>query len=173
VLIAAVGSQLLETLRARLGSRWTYGIAILLFVAWSSYPITKTSEYVRNSMLRGDVSPYNSINKGNIEESALAVYLHSLDLRGEPVYSNGCDTAWFILRREVDPIPTLRSADRTTELEQRYAGWPGPGSTAYVVWINAESHKTNYATPDELASIADLTQLYADQDASVYRARAR
>ena len=124
-------------------------------------------------MVRGDVSSYNSINKGNIQESALAVYLHSLDLGGKAVYSNGCDTAWFILRREVDPVPTLRSSDRAAELEQRYNGWPAPASLAYVVWINAESHKTNYATPDELASIAELTQLYADQNASVYRASAR
>ncbi|MFN2121850.1 MAG: hypothetical protein ACK2T0_15825 [Anaerolineales bacterium] len=173
VLMAAIGSQLLTSLRGRLGSRWTYGLAILLFVAWSSYPITRASEYVRSSMLRGDISPYNSINKGNIQRSDLAVYLHSLDLEGKAVYSNGCDTAWFILRREVKRLPTLRSADRAAELEERFAGWPGPGSRAYVVWINAESHKTNYATPDELASIADLTQLYTDQDASVYRARAR
>jgi hypothetical protein len=173
VLMAAVGSQLLEAAKARLGSRWTYGIAIVLFIAWTSYPVSKSSEYVRNSMVRGDVSSYNSINKGNIQKSALAIYLHSLDLEGKAVYSNGCDTAWFILRREVDPIPTLRTSDRTAELGQRYAGWPGPGSTAYVVWINAEAHKTNYATPEELASIANLTQLYADENASVYYASAR
>jgi hypothetical protein len=173
VLMAALGSQLLQSAKSSLGSRWTYGLAILLFVAWTSYPITRTSEYVRSSMLHGDVSSYNSINKGKIQQSALADYLHSLDLNEKAVYSNGCDTAWFILRREVDPIPNLRSTDRATELKQRYAGWPSPASTAYVVWINAEAHKTNYATPEELASLADMTQLYADQDASVYLASAR
>jgi hypothetical protein len=173
VLMAAIGSQLLESAKAKLGGRWTYGIAIVLFVAWTSYPISKTSEYVRNSMLRGDVSSYNSINKGNIRESALATYLRSLDLEGTVVYSNGCDTTWFILRRQVNPIPTLMTSDRAADLQQRYAGWPGPMASAYVVWINAESHKTNYATPVELTSIADMTKLYADQNASVYYVRAR
>jgi len=173
VLMAAFGSQLLGYARARVGSRWTHGIAIVLFIAWSSYPVAKTNEYVRDSMLRGDVSPYNSINKDNIQTSALAAYLHSLDLRGAAVYSNGTDSTWLILRREVEPTPRLRSADRIAELEQRYAGWPGPGASAYVVWVNAESYKTNYATPAELGAIADLTQLYADRIASVYFARAR
>ena len=146
---------------------------MLLFVVWASYPISKTNEYVRASVLRGDVSSYNSINKGDIQRSALAQYLRGLDLRGKQLYSNGCDTTWFMVRNLVYPLPTLESADRLAELRQRFAGWPGPGSEGYAVWINAEAHKTNYATPAELGAVASLTQVYADENATVYYVTSR
>ena len=173
VLMSAIGLQVFESAKSRISGRLAYGVAILLFVVWTSYPISKTNEYVRGSMLRGDVSSYNSINKGDVQRSALAEYLRRLDLRGKNVYSNGCDTTWFMLRTLVIPIPTLESADRATELQQRYAGWPGSGKEGYVVWINAEAHKTNYAGPEELGRIADLSQIYTDQDATVYSVKSR
>ena len=173
VLMSAIGVQVVDAARTRFGDRMAYGLAILLFAAWASYPISRSNEYVTASLKRGDVSSYNSINKGSIQRSALAEYLRSLDLRGRTVYSNGCDTTWFMLRTLALPVPTLVSTDRAAELQQRFAGWPGSGTEGYVVWINAEAHKTNYATPAELEVVADLSQLYADQDATVYDVKAR
>ena len=173
VLMSAIGFQVIDAARSRVSSRLVYGLAILLFALWASYPISKSNEYVVASMARGDVSSYNSINKGSIQRSALAEYLRGLDHRGSTVYSNGCDTTWFMLRTLVVPVPTLGSSDRAAELQQRYAGWPGPGTEGYVVWINAEAHKTNYATPAELGAIADVSQLYADEDATVYYVKSR
>jgi hypothetical protein len=168
VLISAIGARLVEFAKSRLGGRLAYGAAVLLFVVWASYPISKTNEYVRASMLRGDVSSYNSINKGDVQRSRLAEYLRDLDLRGKHLYSNGCDTTWFMVRNLVYPLPTLESADRPAELRERFPDWPGAGIDGYAVWINAEAHKTNYATPTELAAVASLTRLYSDENATVY-----
>jgi hypothetical protein len=173
IFISLVASPVLEAGRRRMGAQTTYAIGLLLLAAWSAYPISRSTEYVRGSMAHGDVSSYNSINKANIRQSQLARYLHGLDLKGRTVYSNGGDTAWFILRSIVRPVPTLASTDRADELRQRYTNWPGAGSAGYVLWINAEAHKTNYATPGELSTIADLQALYSDDAGSVYAVQGR
>ncbi len=173
VLISVVGAQLLQAARSRVPGRVLYGIAIVLFVIWTSYPLSKSNEYVRASMARGDVSSYNSINKGDVQRSSMAEFLRGLNLQDETLYSNGGDTTWLMVRTLVEPVPILQSTARAAELAQRYAGWPKPGTGGYVVWLNAEAHKTNYATPEELSTIADLVALYTDQNGSVYSVRSR
>jgi hypothetical protein len=173
IVLSTIARPLIRAARQRLGNLAVYVVASVLFLGWSAYPITKTDQYVRESMAHGDVSSYNSINKDSIQESPLAHYLHGLDLNGKRVYTNGVDTAWFILRRQVYSSPTFDTDNRSTELKERFNGWPGAGVSGYIVWLNAEAHKTNYATPAELSSIADVSQLYADDNASVYAVKAR
>ena len=43
-----------------------------------------------------------------------------------------------------------------------------------MVWINAEAHKTNYATPAELSTVADrVTKVYRYEAATVYYVKSR
>ena len=175
-LLVVVFSIALPPLRAamvRFGPRWIYAATLLLFLAWSVYPLAKTNEYVRESMRVGDVSSYNSINKANIRTSPLARFLLSLDLRQRKVYTNGGDSAWFILHRQVDPTPMLRSDDRLASLQQQYAEWPGAGGNGYLIWFKSEAYKESYATPEELSSIAQLRQVYQDEKATVYYVSSR
>lgn len=173
LVLFAIGRHALRTAQRVLGSTaFTVG-AILISLIWSAYPISKSAEYVRKSMTSGDVSSYNSINKGDVQTSALAKYLHSLTIGDQQVYSNGGDTTWFILRRSVQATPTLDTPERDAELRRRYPEWPGRGTSGYVVWLNAEAHKTNYATPEELAEIADMKMLFTDGSNTVYLVTAR
>jgi hypothetical protein len=45
------------------------------------------------------------------------------------------------------------------------------GRDAYLVWMLTEAHKTSYATPGELASIAGVQELYTFEYATVYQVR--
>jgi hypothetical protein len=173
MILLSVGGHLLQGAKRRFGSIPVNSAAILLFLLWSSYPISKSSEYVSKSMAHGDISPYNSINKSDIRDSSLASYLRNLELAGRTVYSNGGDTAWFLLRAQVSPLPVLGATDRQTELAATYKGWPGPGNGGYIVWINAEAYKPHFATPAELSAIADLSTLYSDETATVYYVQRR
>lgn len=171
--LGTVGSQILRAAEARLGSSLVLWASILLFLGWSVYPISKSFEYVSRSMLSGDISSYNSINKGDIRSSALANTLRSLDMSGRRVYSNGTDTAWFVLRTQVYAIPTLRSSDRSAELKTRFKDWPGVGGAGYIVWLNAEAYKTSYATPAELGEIANVGRISGDDNGVVYSVEPR
>lgn len=172
MLLAVVGGQLLEAGKRKVEPGRFYGAVLAMFLVWTIYPISKSNDYVRESMAHGDVSPYNSINKGSIRDSALAHYVSTLDMEGKQVYSNGGDTVWFVTRHRVRTLPFLESDDRNGEL-QRLKGWPGPQGEGYILWIPAEAHKAYYATPAELTSIADITSLFADEHASVYYVTAR
>jgi hypothetical protein len=123
---------------------------------------------VRESHAHGDVSRYNSFNRSDIAHSPLAEYLRGLDLDGKRIYSNGSDTAWFILRRRIDRAPTLRTADRLAELQKDWGVWPGLGREGYLIWVQGEVHKAFYATPAELATIADVQQVFSDENGTVY-----
>lgn len=173
VVLSVIGGRLLGSAKHRFGTAPVYAAITILFLAWSAYPISKTSEYVRESMAHGDVSSYNSINKGSVRDSALAHYLRGLDLEGKKVYSNGPDTVWLILETQVLPLPTLASSDRAEELRRRFQKWPGAYAEGYIVWIHAEAYKTYYATPAELSSIADITSLYSGENADVYVIKGR
>jgi hypothetical protein len=173
VVVFTMVTPLFEAVMSRLGSRWTHGLIIPLFLIWSAYPLAKTYEYVRESMVSGDVSAYNSINKLNARSSPLARYLMSLDLRQIRLYSNGSARAWFILRTQVQPPPSLPSHGRWAYLEQQYAHWPGVGQEAYLVWFNNEGYSATNATPEELSLIANLRQVYTDPEGTVYLVSSR
>jgi hypothetical protein len=169
--MAALGAHIMEAARRRVNPKWLNGAIVVVFLMWSVYPISKSVEYIRQSARRGDVSAHNSINKGHIRDSSLARFLGELDLNGKQLYSNGGDTVWFIMRTQVQAVPILQSDDRELELKQRFGGWPTPAGEGYIVWIKAEAHKTNYATPEELGEVAEITRLYRDENGSVYSVR--
>jgi hypothetical protein len=168
IVLFTLGMQLLRAAKLKLGAYPVYGLAILLFVVWSSYPIGKAGEYVRKSMASGDASSYNSINQGDIRNTALAQYLRSLDLRDRRIYTNGSDSAWFILRAQIDPMPIIQSDDRLAYLKQHYGKWPGRDTEGYLIWFAGEAHKESYATPEELSAVADLREVYSDETGTVY-----
>jgi len=168
LLMAIMGEQLIEAAKRRVPPAGLYAAVVLIFLIWAIYPIGKGADYVRESIAHGDVSAHNSINKGYIRDSSLAGFLGELAMDGPQFYSNGGDTVWFILRTQVQALPTLESSDRMLELQQRFQGWPGGQGDGYIIWINAEAHKTNYATPEELSRIAEVIALYQDADGSVY-----
>jgi hypothetical protein len=173
VLMGAMGDQWLEAARRRLEPAWLRGAIVVIFLIWAIYPISKSADYVRGSMASGDISSYNSINKGHIRDSSMAEFLTKLDLDGRRLYSNGADTVWFILRTRVQAGPILESDDRVLELQQRLAGWPTAAGEGYIIWLKAEAHKTKYATPEELGQIANVTRLFDDETGSVYAVRVR
>lgn len=168
ILLAALGDQFIETGKRHGDAVRLYGAIMAMFLIWTIYPISRSYEYVRESMAHGDVSAYNSINKAHVRDSAVAQYLSGPPCEGRLLYSNGGDTVWFITGSQVEALPTLRSRDRTAQLEQRFDGWPGRVEAGCIIWINAEAYKTNYATPTELSAIASVTELYRDEAASVY-----
>jgi hypothetical protein len=161
-------SPLLQQAQIRLGTRPVYVAVALLFLGWSIYPLTRTDDYIRKSMVNGDISGYNSINKGDIRTSPLADYLLSLDLTNRKVHSNGADSAWLILSTQIDPMPILRSTDHTASLQEQSAQWPGTRQHGYLVWFNSEAHKESCATPEEPSAIASLQKIYADSQGTVY-----
>ncbi len=173
VTVFTIGMPLLRAAATRFGPRLAYAATVLLFLVWSAYPLTRTDEYVYRSMLDGDVSSYNSINKGDIRTSPLARFLSTLDLNEKKVYTNGSDSAWFILHTQIKATPILNPDNRLTSLQQEYAGWPGVGQDGYIIWFNSEAHKEAYARPEEIGSIAMLQQLYQDQDGTVYYVSSR
>jgi hypothetical protein len=173
VVVSILSMPVFAAASARLGRRWPPLLAVLLFVAWSGYPLSKTYDYVRRSMANGDVSPYNSINKANVTGSALSKYLMSLDIGQKRVFSNGGGRAWFILRTRVRILPVIKSKDRVAYLRQHSPDWPGGGKTAYLVWFNDESYTAAEATPQELSAIAKLRLLYSDAQGTVYLASSR
>jgi hypothetical protein len=173
ILVFSLGGGTLQVLRRKFGTSRVYSAALVVFLMWSIYPITKTAEYVRSSMASGDVSSYNSINKGDIRDSGLARYLKSLDLHDKKIYSNGADSTWFILRTRVDALPVINSRDRQADLQQHYAKWPGAGNDGYIIWINSEPYRAYLATPAELDSIAQVHQVYDAGYATVYYVTSR
>ena len=164
---------LFAALVRKVGTRPIYGLAILLFVLWTSYPLSKTSEYVRSSLVAGDVSSYNSMNRGNIRSSPLAQYLMGLDLRQSQLYSNGSAKAWFILHVPVAVPPLTSPTERVPYLQAHDAGWPGADAQAYLIWFNNENYTSAMARPQELSAIANLEILYSDGDGTVYKVTAR
>jgi hypothetical protein len=91
-----------------------------------------------------------------------------LDLRDRKIYTNGSDSAWFILRTQIDSVPIIQSDDRLTYLKEHYGQWPEGGTQGYLIWFTGEAHKESYATPEELGSIADLHEIYGDGNGTIY-----
>ena len=168
MVLLSVVDRLIKAAKGKTGKLPVYLTLIALFVAWSVYPLSKTNEYVRRSMQSGDVSSYNSINKSYLRDSPFAQYVAHLDIVNMKVYSNGEDSAWLLLRTQIEPIPLIQSGDRMAYLEQHFAQWPEPGNDGYLIWFNSEAYKGYLATPQELSSIASVDELYSDSSGSVY-----
>ena len=99
--------------------------------------------------------------------------LQGLNLDQRKIYSNGSDSAWFILGSQIDTMPMLVSGDRLALLTQQYGQWPGAGQRGYLIWFKNEAHKESYATPEELSTIAELKMVYSDNQAAIYQVSSR
>jgi hypothetical protein len=170
IILLSVGSHVIKAARDKWGKIPVYLAATLLFLIWSVYPISKTYSYIERSMVNGDVSSYNSLNKVNIRSTAFSNYLSSLDVHDKQFYSNGEAAVWFILRVQVHSLPKSESSHRPTltYLQQNYSGWPGAGNDGYLIWFNSYASKEYLATPDELGEIAIINEVYSDENGSVY-----
>lgn len=173
IFLGTVTRRLLDGATNRFGTTAVHALTVMLFAAWSAYPISRSWDYVRESRAHGDVSSYNSINKDHILTSELAQFMSGLDLAGMQLYSNGTDTVWFITRRRVRPLPLILTEQRQAALLEQYKDWPNPWGPGYVVWIVAEARKAYYATPQEVSDIASLTELFREERAQVYYVEAR
>jgi hypothetical protein len=175
IILGLVSIQFSKAAEAKFGPLRTTLFMIILFLAWSVYPLSKTFDYVQRSSLGGDVSSYNSLNKAGIKNMSLTRYLSGLEINDNKFYSNGEAAVWFTLRVQVNSLPQSNSGRKPSlsYLEQHYSGWPGSGNDGYLIWFNDFSYKEYLATPDELNSIASLTEIYSDENGSIYYLKSR
>jgi hypothetical protein len=174
ILLSAAG-HLFTAAKIRFGSRRSLLVVIPLLLIWSIYPVSKTYEYVQKSMINGDISSYNSLNKPNIKDISLTRYLSGLDIKDKKFYSNGEAAVWLILRVQVHSLPQISSKHRPNPafLEQHFIGWPGPDNDGYLIWLNSYSYKDYLATPEELSAIANLDKVYSDEEVSIYTVKSK
>ncbi len=175
IVLLSAGSHLLKAAREKFGPVRSSFVLILLVIIWSIYPISKTFVYIQSSLVSGDVSSYNSLNKSNIKNTAFTRYLSGLDTKDNKFYSNGEAAVWLILRVQVHSLPSndLGHKPTLTYIEQHYNGWPGLGNDGYLVWFNSFSSKEYLATPDQLGTIANLNKIYNDETGSIYYVKSR
>jgi hypothetical protein len=175
IILFTIASYLLKAARIRFGTVRSNFVLIILFLAWSIYPLSRTVDYVQRSMVNGDVSSYNSLNKANIKNMPINRYLSGLDTSNSQFYSNGEAAVWLILRVQVHSLPQSYSSHKPTlsYLAQNYSGWPSKGNDGYLVWFNSFAYKDYLATPEELNTIATLNKIYSDEDGTVYALKSR
>jgi hypothetical protein len=175
ILLLSVGSRLYKAAKGKFGQVPVYLAAILSLLIWSVYPVGKTFSYIQRSMIGGDVSSYNSLNKVSIRYTPFANYLSGLNVQNNQFYSNGEAAVWFILRVQAYSLPKSESSHRPTQafLEQHYNGWPGAGNDGYLIWFNSYASKEYLASPEELGTIASLNKVYSDEYGSVYMLKSR
>ena len=175
IILFSAASSLIKAARVRFGTVRSNIVVIILILIWSIYPVSKTYIYVQRSIINGDISSYNSLNKASIKEISFTRYLSGLETKDKHFYSNGEAAVWFILRVQVHSLP-LRNSSRNpslTYLDQHYNGWPGQGNEGYLIWFNSFSYKEYLATPEELSTIANLNKIYSDEDGSIYYLKSR
>lgn len=140
-----------------------YGL-IVLFVAWSVYPLYTLQEYLREARLDGEPSSVNMFNTRKYNDMDLIAETRSLRER-EPiaiVYSNYVDAVWFYTRMPVTLLPFVD--DHPTE-------WPAdkPG---YIVWFEPNEYK-HYVSPDMIANFASVRLIYAGKGGKIYYVQAK
>ena len=175
IILLSAGSHLIKAAGEKFGVMRSNSVVILMILIWSIYPVSKTYAYIQGSLVSGDVSSYNSLNKANIKNTALTRYISGLDIKYNQLYSNGEAAVWLILRVQVHSLPfnDLGHKPTLTYLEQHYSGWPGPGNDGYLVWFNSFSSKEYLATPEQLGTIAVLNKIYSDENGSIYYVKPR
>jgi len=175
IILLSIGSYLLKVPEEKFEAPRRNFVVIILFFIWSIYPISRTYIYVQRSIVAGDVSSYNSLNKSNINDIALTSAISGLDIKDNKIYSNGEAAVWLILRVQVHQLPYNHLGHKPSlgYLEQNYSGWPGPGNDGYLIWFNSFSSKEYLATPEELGTIAILNKIYSDENGSIYSLKPR
>jgi len=145
-------------------------VVALLIVLWSIYPISLLQKYVQQSIQEGEAL-YNQYNTHSFQESPVVRYLneHLLDT-SLPVYSNDPEAAYLFSREITHYSPRdLENNERNDEiLLANYRGWPEEG-VVYLVWFATRADRREFFTPDDLAEIANLEELFShERSGAVY-----
>ncbi len=145
---------------------------IILFLLWSSYPISKIYKYVRVSLVEGE-NGYNQYNTRAFHESKILEQAQSL-LEKEPearLYSNIGPAVWFFTRHLMI-LPPAQDVPRTKDqLKADLAGWPydRPG---YYVWFEPDPFELFMPLKD-LYLVADMEVVEKTSDGVIVRVWAR
>jgi hypothetical protein len=152
----------------RLSTRQVEVGLVVLFVAWSIYPLYTLREYLLEARDVGEPSSYNMFNTAHYQQMDLVAEMRELRMR-EPqavVYSNYVDAVWFYTRQPVTLLPFLKDAP-----SEGYGDWPGdkPG---YIVWFEPNEYK-HYISPKHIEDFADLKLIYQGDGGKLYYVQRR
>jgi hypothetical protein len=151
-----------------LSARQIQTALILLFIAWSVYPVYSTGEYLWDAIQQGEPTGANMFNNRFYRE--MPVVAQMLKIRAEQpqqtFYSNYVDAVWFYTRKPVSLLPFVDDEASTV-----YAGWPDdkPG---YIIWFEPNEYK-HYMAPREIAEFADVKLVYEGKGGQIYYVQAR
>ncbi|PWH12935.1 MAG: hypothetical protein DDG60_11410 [Anaerolineae bacterium] len=141
---------------------------LVLFAAWSVYPISRIEKYIRTSQA-GEWHNYNVFNNRVYKHSPTIQKAQEL-LAADPhavIYSNVPRAAWFYLRRPIQRIPSLR---QTPDEPTFPVGWPEtPG---YLVWFYRNPYD-RFEDVDALAPYIRMDLLARAEDGRIYYISAR
>jgi hypothetical protein len=141
---------------------------LLLFMAWSVYPVYSTVEYLSEALQQGEPTGANMFNNRFYRE--MPVVAQMLKIRAEQprqmFYSNYVDAVWFYTRKPVSLLPFVDD-----DAPNVYAGWPDdkPG---YIVWFEPNEYK-HYMAPRDIAEFADVKLVYEGKGGQIYYVQAR
>jgi hypothetical protein len=127
--------------------------------------------YVREALVKGEPTNYNIANSAQFREMKVVKAAESMlaDDPTTPLYTNYTNIVWFLFRHPVRTLPFQNQAlpreQRLVELRRDYAGWPT--ERGYVIWFTPNQYH-HIASPDELATLADLKLLYSDKTGQIY-----
>ncbi len=146
-----------------------YAPALLLL--WFIYPLYSMQAYVREALVKGEPSNYNIANSAQFREMKVVKAAESMlaDDPGAQLYTNYVNIVWFLFRNPVHTLPfqneTLPRDQQLAELHQYYPNWPP--ERGYIIWFTPNQYH-HIASPDELASIADLKLIYSDKSGQIF-----
>jgi hypothetical protein len=141
---------------------------LLLFLAWSVYPVYSTREYLSEALQQGEPTGANMFNNRFYRE--MPVVAQMLKIRAEQpqqmFYSNYVDAVWFYTRKPVSLLPFVDDDAPTV-----YAGWPD-GKPGYIIWFEPNEYK-HYLAPRDIAEFADVKLVYEGKGGQIYYVQAR
>jgi len=150
---------------------------VVLVGLWFIYPLYAMEGYLSLALAQGEPSNYNIANSSYFREMGVVKAAQKI-LDADPsavLYSNYLNIVWFIYQRPVTQLPfedANKSRDeRLVGLEKYYPGWPGT-KLGYIIWFTPNQYHF-YASPDDLAAIADLKLLYRDKTGEIYYVQAK
>jgi hypothetical protein len=146
-------------------------VLVGLAALWLIYPVYGIQAYLRQALIQGEPTNYNIANSANFRELSVVKAGMAIVARDPQalIYSNYVNIVWFIYHHPVAELPfedsTLPKDQRLAALRNNYPGWPSrPG---YIVWFTPNQYH-HVASPDELATIADLSLLFDDETGQIY-----
>jgi len=141
---------------------------VLIFMAWSVYPVYSIGEYLLEARQLGEPTGANMFNNQTYHEMPVVAEMQRIrtEQPQETFYSNYVDAVWFYTRRPVALLPVLND-----DPVSAYAGWPHdkPG---YIIWFEPNEYK-HYLSPQQIAEFADVKLIYEGKGGQIYYVQAR